>query len=379
MPQVWKIVAGRKKGGDAGTPALGQVGAGSDSHSMFIDVNGQAWGWGNNQYYAIGDNTNINRCVPVSVVGTTKTFCQIVGGHYHSSAIDKNGQVWSWGTDSSGNLGIGVVFSPNHPTPKSIAGGQKTFCKISARTDNTSGIDNNGKVWAWGNNSKGQIGDGTTTNRCTPTALAGVAKTFCEISSGNSTTAAIDKNGQIWTWGWNFFGYLGDGTLTDKCTPVSVAGSTKTFCKITSRGQYHMGAIDKNGQVWCWGFGALGQLGTGNTQSSCSPRAVAGATKTFCKIDAGFYHTVAIDKNGQAWSWGYNFSGQLGDNSTTARCTPVSVAGSTKTFCEISTGNEHVIAIDKNGDVWAWGSGASGRLGDNTTTSRLTPVRVCNI
>ena len=140
-----------------------------------------------------------------------------------------------------------------------------------------------------------------------------------------------------------------------------------------------MRAIDKNGQVWCWGFGALGQLGTGNTQSSCSPRAVAGATKTFCKIDAGFYHTVAIDKNGQAWSWGYNFSGQLGDNSTTARCTPVSVAGSTKTFCEISTGNEHVIAIDKNGDVWAWGSGASGRLGDNTTTSRLTPVRVCNI
>ena len=137
-----------------------------------------------------------------------------------------------------------------------------------------------------------------------------------------------------------------------------ISGSTKTFG---------------------WGLNSNGQIGDNTITLRCTPVSVVGATKTFCEIRAGNIHTVAIDKNGRAWAWGNNSQGQLGDNSITNKSTPISVAGATKTFCKITGGACHTIAIDKDGRVWAWGFNNNGELGDTTTLSRLTPVRVYNL
>jgi alpha-tubulin suppressor-like RCC1 family protein len=399
-------------------------------HSAALDKNGRAWCWGYNVYGTLGDNSITDRCTPVSVAGTVKTFCQISAGKaYATLAIDKNGRAWGWGYNDAGQIGNTTVFSVR--TPVSVQGAVKTFCKISVGAQHTAAIDKNGRAWTWGVNTHGSLGDGTTTARTTPVSVAGAVKTFCEISAGGQNTLyhftlAIDKNGAAWGWGSIFGAFLGDGSASRRTTPMSVRGNTRTFCKIflaanhtisidkggrlwawgnndysqlgdtttTSRatpisvrgavktfcqiatGDFRTLAIDRTGRVWGWGNGYAGAIGTGNTFNYNTPVSIAGTVKTFCQISSGQYNSLAIDKNGRAWAWGDNGFGQLGDNSITQRCTPVSVAGAAKTFCKIDGGNNHVLAIDRTGRVWAWGANNFGQLGNNAFVSQRTPVSI---
>jgi alpha-tubulin suppressor-like RCC1 family protein len=348
--------------------------SGGGFHSLAIDKNGRAWGWGSSGQGRIGDNTLVNKCYPVLVAGAIKTFCQISAGQNHSLAIDKNGRAWGWGNNGYGRLGDNTTVSKR--TPVSVQGAVKTFCQISAGNSHSLAIDKNGRAWGWGSNFSGQLGDNTTTSKLTPVSVLGAVKTFCQISAGSagSHSLAIDKNGRAWGWGYNAFGQLGDNTTVSKRTPVSVQGAVKTFCQI-SAGASHSLAIDKNGRAWGWGYNG-GQLGDNTTVSKRTPVSVQGAVKTFCQISAGNSHSLAIDKNGRAWAWGFNTSGQLGDNSIVCKLTPVSVQGAVKTFCQIIAGNSWSLAIDKNGRAWGWGSNSNGWLGDNTTASKRTPVSV---
>jgi alpha-tubulin suppressor-like RCC1 family protein len=353
-----------------------EISAGN-GNSIAIAKNGRVWGWGNNLGGVIGDNSQLCRCTPVSVVGAVKTFCKIVAGNSHSLGIDKNGRVWGWGQNGNGQLGDNT--NTIRFTPVSVAGAIKTFCEISAGNAFSIGIDKNGRLWGWGSNNVGQLGDNSTTQRITPTSILGAVKTFCKISTGSSFTLAIDKNGRAWGWGTNQTGGLGDNSTISKLTPVSIGGQVKTFCKI-SGGDFFSLAIDKNGKVWGWGSSNNCQLADGTTLSEHSPIVIGGALKTFCHISAGASFSLAINKDGRAWAWGYNGVGNLGDNSTINRFTPVSVAGAVKTFCKITagaaTGSSFSLAIDKNGRLWSWGNGFNGQLGINSTTSQRTPVSV---
>ena len=407
-----------------------------NSYSLAIDKNGRAWAWGNNSDNRLGDGTIISRLTPVSVAGAVKTFCAISAGNNHSLAVDKNGRAWAWGYETYTELGQNRFTAKSTPiavagqkktfchvgtgylsfaggidkngiawmwgdnaffgklgnngsfpetTPVNIYGTTKTFCQISIGSS-TLAIDKNGRLWGWGANASGQLGDNSTTNRLTPVSILGAAKTFCKIAVGvgrvtrfgtNGSTNAIDKYGRA--WGWGFFIGVGDNSTSNRLTPVSVLGAVKTFCEI-SGGWAFSSAIDKNGLVWSWGSNNLGQLGNGTTALSIlTPVSIAGALKTFCRIDNGYQHSAAIDKYGRAWSWGDNINGQLGDNSVTGRLTPVSVAGAVKTFCHISAGFDFTVALDKNGRAWAWGNNAAGYLGDGTVTNKCTPVSVAGV
>ena len=341
-------------------------------HSMLINNKFVSWGWGYNGQGQLGDNTTVSKLTPVKVC-CNKTFCQISGGYQYSLAIDKDGKAWGWGYNVYGQLGDNTIVYKSMPI---AVFGNKTFCQIVAGWRYSLAIDNNGKAWGWGYNSQGQLGDNSTTSRLTPVSVYG-NKTFCKISAGTNSyhSLAIDKNGKAWGWGYNGQGQLGDNTILSKRTPVSVYGS-KTFCQIITGSQYHSLALDKNGKVWSWGYNVYGQLGDNTAVSKRTPISVYG-NKTFCQISGRRYTSLAIDKNGKAWGWGYNTHGQLGDNSTTSKLTPVSVYGN-KTFCKISAGF-HVMAIDNNDKAWSWGLNNYGQLGDNTIVSKKTPVAVCGL
>ena len=361
----------------AASVVLPQISAGRN-HAFFIRTTGRLFGWGvNNPNGQIGDNTTQDKCTPVSVAGAVKTFCKISAGSLFSLSIDKNGRAWAWGNNSRQQLGDTTTTA--RATPVSVAGAVKTFCQISAGGEHSVAIDKNGRAWAWGYNLLNQLGDNTTTQRATPVSVAGAVKTFCKISAGGYHTSAIDNRGRAWSWGYNNVGQLGDNTTTQRATPVSVLGVVKTFCEIFANinqlgSQQFTVAISNLGRVWAWGDNSSGQLGDNTSVSKRTPVSILGNVKTFCKISAGRYHTVSIDKNGRAWSWGLNTSGQLGDNTTTQRATPVSVAGAIKTFCSISAGEEYSIAVDKNGNAWSWGLYTSGQLGNATYTSYRSPV-----
>jgi alpha-tubulin suppressor-like RCC1 family protein len=353
--------------------------AGGLFHTVYVNELGRARGWGFNIAGQLGDTSNLTKRTPVSVRGATKTFCQIAAGGCHTVAIDKNGRAWAWGYNTTDNLPTGQLgdnSTASRRTPVSVAGATKTFCQIVYGNGHTVAIDKNGRAWAWGNNEHGQLGDNTTSSKRTPVSVIGATKTFCQISAGSFFSLAIDINGQVWTWGQNNYGQLGDNTFTSKITPISIVGATKTFCKIAG-GQCHTVAIDKNGRAWAWGYNGFGQLGDNSTTYYATPISVLGTSKTFCQLAVGACHTVAIDKNGRAWGWGNGSFGQIGNNTElTIIRTPVSVVGATKTFCQIKTGLCHTVAIDKNGRAWSWGTNNVGQLGDNTTSARRTPVSV---
>ncbi len=339
--------------------------------------NNQVWGWGVNNYGQLGDNSTTNQCTPVSIQGSKKTFCQIKSGEAHISAIDKYGRVWGWGYNLIGQLGDNSIT--NQCTPVSIHGTNKTFCAVTSGYNSTLGIDNYGQVWGWGQNFSYNLGDFSQQNRCTPVSIHGEKKIFCKISAGSSHTTGIDNYGQIWGWGYNVNGQLGDNSTTNQCTPVSIQGSKKTFCSIAQgpSARYQI-SIDNYGQIWGWGYNVNGQLGDNSTLNSCTPVSIHGTKKTFCVVTSGYNSTLGIDNYGQVWGWGYNGYGQLGDNSITNQCTPVSIHGTKKTFCTIASGLGHSIGVDKDNKIWGWGYNLNGQLGDNSTLSQLTPVRVCN-
>lgn len=307
------------------------------------------------------DATKVNESFAVE-----RIFYEISAPYNSSYALDKNGTVWAWGLNSQGSLGDNS--NQSRRTPVKLAGATKTFCQIAARV----AIDKYGRAWAWGDGDFGSLGNGNElVISFTPIRVYG-NKTFCKIGANGATSIAIDKNGKAWGWGYNSGDYnlIGDGTQLNRSTPTAVAGN-KTFCEISVRG--HSLAIDKYGKAWGWGYNYQGQLGNGqyNTQFGVGSPVLVLGSQTFCKISAGNAKSAALDKYGKAWTWG---GGLLGDNTTSPRCVPTAVCCN-KTFCHISAAS-HFLAIDKYGKAWGWGSNYNGRIGDNSTLDRLVPVSV---
>jgi len=341
-------------------------------------------------YYAYGYNPGL--CNPTSTSTTTTTTTTttvststttttlpelelIFGGLHNTVVIDENGKGWAFGVNTSGQLGHNNTTP--YCTPVAVCGSHN-FCHVgggSGYAEHSLAIDSDGQGWAWGKNNFGQLGINNTSNYCTPIAIDGTSHTFCHISAGWTHSLAIDNHGQTWGWGKSDLGQLGDNTTVSKRTPVAVCGG-HTFCKITA-GADHSISIDSSGQTWGWGKNNLGQLGDNTTVSKRTPVAVCGG-HTFCKITAGYSHSLGLDNHGQAWGWGWN-NGCLGTNNVTNESTPVAVCGG-HNFCYIAAGAGHSLAIDNYGQAWGWGDNTYGQLGDNKggpTISVSTPVAVC--
>jgi alpha-tubulin suppressor-like RCC1 family protein len=187
---------------------------------------------------------------------------------------------------------------------------------------------------------------------------------------------------QAWSWGSGTIGRLGDGTTINRSLPVSVVGGFTDWCQVSAGN--HSLAVRIDGTAWAWGYngsGNFGSLGDGTTINRSSPVSVVGGFTDWCQLSAGFAHSVGLRTNGTAWAWGCggqltSGQGRLGDNSTISRSSPVSVVGGFTDWCQVSAGCEHSLGLRTNGTVWAWGSGGQGRLGTNETISRSSPVSV---
>jgi len=244
--------------------------------------------------------------------------------------------------------------------------------KISGGNGHSLQIDSDGNLWAWGLNDGGQLGDGTTTDKTSPVQVKAGTK-FSAIAAAYHSLA-IDSSGNLWVWGWNDYGQIGDGTTNNKNSPIQINAGTK-FSAIAAKGCYSL-AIDSVGNLWAWGWNNHGQLGDGTTTDKSSPIQIKTGTK-FSAIAAGYYHSLAIDSVGNLWAWGWNNLGQLGDGTTADKSSPIQIKAGTK-FSAIAAGAESSFAIDSDGNLWAWGHNDYGQLGDGTTTNRSLPVLINN-
>ena len=344
-----------------------------------VAVSGAAWAWGSNSFGQLGDGTILPRLTPVAVsMPAGVTFSTIAAGWGHSQALDSGGAAWAWGANNQGQLGDGTTTDRSTPVAVSMPAGV-TFSAIAGGEAHSLALDISGQAWAWGWNGLGQLGDGTTTTRLTPVPVsmpAGV--TFSAIAGNRRHSLALDSGGAAWAWGLNDVGQLGDGTTTNRLSPVPVSmPAGVTFSAIAAGYNYGL-ALDISSQAWGWGYNASGQLGDGTGITRLTPVPVSmPAGVTFSAIAAGWGHSLALDSGGAAWAWGVNFQGQLGDGTTTNRLAPVAVSmPAGVTFSAIAGGEAHTLALDIGGQGWAWGYNGQGQLGDGTTTDRSTPVAV---
>ena len=319
---------------------------GSNEHSLGLRADGTAYAWGNNIAGQLGDGTTTSRSSPVSVVGGFTDWSQLSAGASHSIGLRANGTAWAWGANSSGQLGDGTAIS--NSSPVSVVGGFSDWTQLSAGTGFNLGLRANGIAYAWGSNTSGRLGDNTTVSKSSPVSVVGGFSDWTQLSAGDSHSLGLRANGIAYAWGLNTSGQLGDNSITARSSPVSVIGGFSDWTQI-SAGREHSVGLRANGTAWAWGLNTFGRLGDGTLTSRLSPVSVVGGFSDWAQLSAGAYHSLGIRANGTAWAWGLNTSGRLGDGTTIARSSPVSVVGGFTDWVQLSAGFSHSLAIKSIG------------------------------
>jgi alpha-tubulin suppressor-like RCC1 family protein len=321
--------------------------------------------WGNNAYGGLGDGTTTSRLAPVAVSGLTSGIAAISVGSAHTCAVTTGGGAKCWGLNGAGELGDGTRTI--RLTPVNVSGLSSGVSAIAASVNDTCALTTGGGVMCWGDNSLGQLGDGTETSRLTPVSVSDLTSGVTAIVAAVDDTCALTTAGIVKCWG--------HGWGVDSLTPASVLGLTGGVTAISMRAG-DLCALTTGGGVKCLGYNRLGQLGDGTTTSRTHPVDVVGLTSGVTAISAGGVGTCAVTTAGGMKCWGDNSRGELGDGTTRMRLTPVNVVGLASGVTAISSGGTHTCALTSAGRAMCWGRNTDGVLGDGTRSGKVIPVSV---
>ncbi|WP_332460451.1 InlB B-repeat-containing protein [Bifidobacterium sp. W8120] len=320
---------------------------------------------------------------------------------------------WSISPDKGSQLGR----EPTTITPPDSASRGIRFSQVSASTNGgfSLAVGSDGNAYAWGRNGNGQLGDGTRDDKHAPVMVRTPDRktypdlpadfTYVQVSAGQYHSLAVGSDGNVYAWGWNNYGQLGDGTTSSRYTPVRVKTPDRstypdlpadfTYLQV-SAGAWHSLAVGSDGNAYAWGNNYSGRLGDGTSSSRHAPVRVKTPDRktypdlpadfTYLQVSAGGEHSLALGSDGNAYAWGNNYSGRLGDGTSSSRYTPVRVKTPDRktypdlpadfTYLQVSAGWQHSLALGSDGNAWAWGDNGNGQLGNNSYSSSYVPVRV---
>jgi alpha-tubulin suppressor-like RCC1 family protein len=330
---------------------------------------GTPWVWGSNGFGQLGNGTTSTSPSPPAPVPGLSDVQDVQGGREHVVALTASGTVLVWGSNQYGQLGLGDSANRTQPTPVTVPCSSGGVQAVDAGHYQTFALCGDGTVWGWGRNVDGQLGDGTRTNRRSPVQVQGVTDAVA-VAAGRDMAYAVRANGTVLAWGDNAYGELGDGTTTDRLSPVAVSGLTGVTS--VAPGRDHALVLRNDGSVWAFGWNAYGQVGDGTTVNRSLPVQITTGVQ---ELAGGANHSYALTTDGRVLSWGRNYRAELGDGTTTTRTRPVTVIGVANAV-SIGSGRDHGAAVLAEGSVMDWGYNANGQLGDGTTTNRSRAVVV---
>ena len=279
-------------------------------------------------------------------------------GKEHGGVILKDRSLWMWGENSCGELGDGTTESRN-----TLVKVMDDVVAVSLGDKYSGAIKADGSLWMWGNNFFGQLGDGTTKSSSVPLKIM---DDVISLSLGDRHSGAIKADGSLWMWGNNAYGKLGDGTLQNHNTPVKIMDDVASI----SLGNDHSGAIKTDGSLWMWGWNHNGQLGNGTAEDSSIPvKIMEGVTS----VALGGAYSGAIKEDKSLWMWGSNKCGKLGNGTRQSSNVPVKIMDD---VVAVSLGKSHSGAIKKDGSLWTWGWNEKGQLGNGTDKRSNQPQKI---
>lgn len=346
-----------------------------------VSADGTVWTWGDNTYGQLGDGTTDNKFEPTAVPDIP-IIIYAAAGRNHTLAVDVDGNVWAWGRNNSGQLGDGTTT--DSPDPVQVAG-MTGVLQVAAGEDHTLALKSDGSVWAWGGNGSGQLGDGSNDDSLVPVQVSDIDNIIA-ITAGDGFSMALDgDSGAVWSWGSNASGILGDDSGVDQNSPVQVSGLTEVvFISANSTNLpfdwHHALAVKGDGTVWAWGSNFRGKLGDGTTTNRPTPVQVVDMADAIA-VAAGTEHSLALKSDGTVWSWG-DGSGLGYEIEGLYSATPGQVDEAGEIFTNIvavAAGANHSLALEAEGGIWAWGANNDGQLGDGSATFQRTPVAVLDI
>ena len=268
--------------------------------------------------------------------------------------------------------------APSPSRPRFTVTPTNPFVSLDAGSTHACGLTSSGQPWCWGRNAVGQLGDSTAASTLVPVSTYQSGwSSFTLLTAGALHTCAITSAGQAWCWGYNADGRLGDGTTSLGLAPVQVVQGGLAFTFV-SAGDAHTCGLTSGGQAYCWGNNSYGQIGDSTKTFASSPTAVhQPAGVTFTQITSGARHTCGLTSGGQAYCWGYNGDGQLGMGAGVQSLIPAAVVqNGGLTFASVYTEYQHTCALTSGGSAYCWGLNFNSQLGDSTTVNRNTPVAV---
>ena len=338
------------------------------SSSFIIQPDGSLWAWGSNTTGQLGMGTSSHFSftypVPAKIMDDVAYVSawgsgRQSGNQGHVLAIRTDGSLWSWGRNDSGQLGDGSNILrgyPAHILCNTIAMSAGGWHSLAIKSDNS--------LWAWGSNEHGQLGDGTFDNRYSPVRIM---DDVISVSAGHWHTMAIKSDGSLWAWGVG--GRLGNGTPYGSNTPQFIMDGVVDV----SAGRGHNLALLSDSSLWAWGINEFGEVGDGTMEARYSPLYIMSGVVS---ISASASHSAAIKDDRSLWTWGENIAGQLGDGTTEIRSYPINIMDEVVAVSAGGATHGFTLALHSDGGLWAWGDNVSGQLGVSRAITQHYPVQI---
>ncbi len=313
-------------------------------HSLAIKANGTIWSWGDGANGATGHGDVTDRSSPVQIGGLSD-WASINAGNNQTHALKTDGTLWVWGDGAGGALGISEQGFGNSDQSSPIqVGALSDWASFKLGGYHTLAIKTNGELWTWGANGAGRLGIGTQSDKGSPVQVGGLSD-WASVSGGNTTSFAIKTNGSLWAWGNAGLGKLGLGNLIYRSSPVQVGGLSDWAS--VSASNNHTIALKTDGSLWSWGQdSSYGKLGHGDKINKSSPVQV-GILTDWANIGTGSGSSFAIKTDGSLWAWGHSLVGVLGNDDPSSagrRSSPVQI-GTLENWASVDVGSLHVLAI----------------------------------
>jgi len=322
----------------------------------------KCWGW-NSEGQLGRETTEDHSAVPLDVTGLSSGVATVSAGT-HACAVTTSGGVKCWGRNTRGQLGDGTTT--DSPVPVDVVGLSSGVVSVSAGVIHSCALTDAGAVKCWGSNEYGELGNGGTEDSAVPVDATELTDEVTSVSAGGGPlTCVVTTAGGVKCWGYNGSGgLLGNGSSDNSGTPVDVTGLTSDAATVSARSGGHTCALTTAGGAKCWGSNGFGGLGHGSVGSSSVPVDVTGLTMGAATVAAGSNYSCAATTSGGVKCWGANSSGELGDGTTTDSSVPVDVVGLDSDVATVSPGSSHTCALTASGGVKCWGSNGKGQLGN---------------